>query len=81
MNNDHLPTPETDAFEKIIPSRLTPDEFDQNEGEWVPVRHARSLEQRLTAARMALLVIRTTSGNWRTVKLAADALKDTQPPP
>jgi len=54
MNINDRPTPETDRVERIIPSRLSPAEFDQQQGEWVPADHARRLERQRDAAVEAL---------------------------
>jgi hypothetical protein len=54
MNINDRPAPETDRVERIIPSRLSPVEFDQQQGEWVPADHARRLERQRDAAVVAL---------------------------
>lgn len=54
MNINDRPAPETDRVERIIPSRLSPAEFDQQQGEWVPADFARRLERQRDAATAAL---------------------------
>jgi len=82
MSLEHLPTPETDAAERIIPSRLTPDEFNQNHGEWVPSDHARDLERRLTVASEALAkVLNSCLTMEQAENIAEKALTLTAPKP